>query len=105
IPRSSFTVVMGPSGSGKSTLLHLIGGLDRPTAGQIELGGQRVDTLNENELAVFRRAVIGFVFQTFNLIPSMTALENVAFPMRFAGIPRRKRDRKSTRLNSSHVKI
>ncbi|HOA24305.1 MAG TPA: ABC transporter ATP-binding protein [Aggregatilineales bacterium] len=98
IPRSSFTVVMGPSGSGKSTLLHLIGGLDRPTAGQIELGGQRVDTLNENELAVFRRAVIGFVFQTFNLIPSMTALENVAFPMRFAGIPRRKRRERALEL-------
>src|SRR5688572_14519220 len=71
IPRTSFTVVMGPSGSGKSTLLHLVGGLDRPTAGEIVLGGQRVDTLNENDLAVFRRTVIGFVFQTFNLVSSM----------------------------------
>ncbi len=98
IPRTSFTVVMGPSGSGKSTLLHLVGGLDRPTAGEIVLGGQRVDTLNENDLAVFRRTVIGFVFQTFNLVSSMTAVENVAFPMRFANISRRQRRERALEL-------
>ena len=98
IPRTSFTVVMGPSGSGKSTLLHLVGGLDRPTAGEIVLGGQRVDTLNENDLAVFRRTVIGFVFQTFNLVSSMTAVESVAFPMRFANISRRQRRERALEL-------
>jgi putative ABC transport system ATP-binding protein len=84
IPPKSFMVVMGPSGSGKSTLLHLLGGLDRPTAGHIEVGGQSLETLDENALAVFRRRAVGFIFQSFNLIPSMTAQENVAFPMQFS---------------------
>lgn len=89
-PRT-FLVVMGPSGSGKSTLLHLIGGLDRPTSGKICVRGQAIESLDENALAVYRRKTVGFIFQSFNLISSMTALENVAFPMRFARIPRRKR--------------
>ncbi len=87
----TFLVVMGPSGSGKSTLLHLIGGLDRPTSGNICVRGQAIEALDENALAVYRRKMVGFIFQSFNLISSMTALENVAFPMRFARIPRRKR--------------
>ena len=91
IEANTFWAVMGPSGSGKSTLLYLLGGLDRPTQGQIEVNGQSVDSLDENKLAVYRRHTVGFIFQSFNLIPSMTALENVAFPMRFAGISRRKR--------------
>ena len=91
IKKGSFWVVMGPSGSGKSTLLHLLGGLDRPTAGSIWVGGQSIEALDENALAVYRRKQVGFIFQSFNLIASMTALENVAFPMRFAGIPRRER--------------
>ncbi len=91
IEGGSFTVVMGPSGSGKSTLLHLIGGLDRPSGGQIVVGGRQVSELNENELALYRREVAGFVFQSFNLVASMTALENVAFPLRFVGMPRRER--------------
>jgi putative ABC transport system ATP-binding protein len=91
IEGGSFTVVMGPSGSGKSTLLHLIGGLDRPSGGQIIVGGRQVSELNENELALYRREVAGFVFQSFNLVASMTALENVAFPLRFVGMPRRER--------------
>ena len=82
----TFTVVMGPSGSGKSTLLYLLGGLDRATAGEITIDGTRLDAMDENALAVFRRRTVGFVFQSFNLIPSMSALENVAFPMQFAGI-------------------
>jgi putative ABC transport system ATP-binding protein len=86
-----FWAVMGPSGSGKSTLLYLIGGLDRPTSGRIVVDGQEVEALDENALATYRRQTVGFVFQSFNLIPSLTALENVAFPMRFAGVPRRKR--------------
>lgn len=91
IPRGSFNVVMGPSGSGKSTLLYLVGGLDRPTSGQIEFNHQRLDEMDENQLATFRRRMVGFIFQSFNLIQSMTAAENVAFPMQFAGLPGKER--------------
>jgi putative ABC transport system ATP-binding protein len=87
----TFTTVMGPSGSGKSTLLYLLGGLDRPSNGTIQVNQQSVETLDENALALYRRRTIGFIFQSFNLIPTLTALENVAFPMRFAQIPRRER--------------
>jgi putative ABC transport system ATP-binding protein len=86
IEAHTFTVVMGPSGSGKSTLLYLLGGLDRATSGEISVDGARLGEMDENALALFRRRTMGFVFQSFNLIPSMTALENVAFPMQFAGI-------------------
>jgi len=91
IPKNSFWVIMGPSGSGKSTLLHLLGGLDRPTRGHIAVNGQSLESMDENELAVFRRRTVGFIFQSFNLIPTMTALENVAFPLRFARVSRRQR--------------
>jgi len=87
----SFTAVIGPSGSGKSTLLHLLGGLDRPTQGGIEVGGTALERLDENALAAYRRTQVGFIFQTFNLIQSMTSQENVAFPMCFAGVPPRRR--------------
>ena len=87
----TFTVVMGPSGSGKSSLLYLLGGLDRPSGGEIWVDGQRLDTMDENRLAIFRRDKMGFIFQSFNLVQSMNAFDNVAFPMRFAGIPRRER--------------
>lgn len=87
IPENSFTVIMGPSGSGKSTLLYLLGGLDRPTSGQIFVGDDEIAGLDENNLAVYRSKTIGFVFQSFNLLQSMNAIENVAFPMRFNGIP------------------
>jgi len=86
IPRKSLTVVMGPSGSGKSTLLYLLGGLDRATSGSIEVGGLKLEEMDENALAIFRRKTVGFIFQSFNLISSMDSLENVAFPMRFAGV-------------------
>jgi putative ABC transport system ATP-binding protein len=86
IPAHTFTVVMGPSGSGKSTLLYLLGGLDRATSGEISVDGARLDEMDENALALFRRRTMGFVFQSFNLIPSMSAMENVAFPMQFAGV-------------------
>ena len=98
IPQNSFMVVMGPSGSGKSTLLHLLGGLDRPTAGHIKVGGQSLETLDENALAIFRRRTVGFIFQSFNLVQSMTAQENVAFPMQFARVPRRQRKQRSMEL-------
>jgi putative ABC transport system ATP-binding protein len=85
IEPGEFVVIMGPSGSGKSTLLSLLGGLDRPISGEIILDGARYSTLNENGLAGLRREKIGFVFQLFNLIPHLTALENVCLPMRFMG--------------------
>ncbi len=94
----TFTVVMGPSGSGKSTLLYLLGGLDRATSGGIWVNGQSLIDMDENSLALFRRRTIGFVFQSFNLIPSMTAQQNVAFPMQFAGMNPAQRDKKSVKV-------
>lgn len=98
IEAKTFTVVMGPSGSGKSTLLYLLGGLDRATTGRISVDGQRLDEMDENALALFRRRTMGFVFQSFNLIASMSALENVAFPMQFAGIPAARRSERARQL-------
>ncbi len=98
IPRGSFTVVMGPSGSGKSTLLYLLGGLDTATTGKIIVDGQSLDGMDENQLAAYRRKMVGFIFQSFNLVQSMNAQENVAFPMRFAGVPQRKRKEMSLKL-------
>jgi len=79
--------VMGPSGSGKSTLLNLIAGLDRPTRGEITVGGERVDTLSETGLARFRRRQVGMIFQFFNLLDDMTVLDNVLLPAQLAGMP------------------
>ena len=98
IEPKTFTVVMGPSGSGKSTLLYLLGGLDRATTGKISVDGQRLDEMDENALALFRRRTMGFVFQSFNLIASMSALENVAFPMQFAGISAAQRSDRARHL-------
>jgi putative ABC transport system ATP-binding protein len=97
----TFTVVMGPSGSGKSSLLYLLGGLDRPTAGEIWVDGQRLDEMDENRLALFRRDKMGFIFQSFNLIQSMSAHENVSFPMQFAGVPAAERSRRAHQLLQS----
>jgi len=98
IERGSFTVIMGPSGSGKSTLLYLIGGLDWPTAGTIHVDEHKIETLDENTLAVFRRNKVGFIFQSFNLIASMAAEENVSFPLRFSGINPAERKVRSQKL-------
>jgi putative ABC transport system ATP-binding protein len=98
IESKTFTVVMGPSGSGKSTLLYLLGGLDRATSGEISMDGARLDEMDENALALFRRRTVGFVFQSFNLIPSMSALDNVAFPMQFAGITPARRNQQARTL-------
>src|SRR5262249_40529850 len=82
-----FVAITGPSGSGKSTLLGLIAGLDRPTAGSIQVDGAELAALNEDALARLRLAKIGYVFQSFHLIPTLTALENVAVPLDLAGVP------------------
>ncbi|MFI2739107.1 ABC transporter ATP-binding protein [Streptomyces sp. NPDC018711] len=81
----TFSAVMGPSGSGKSTLLQCAAGLDRPTAGTVEVGGTSLEGLSERRLTLLRRDRIGFVFQSFNLLPSLTAAQNVALPLRLAG--------------------
>ena len=94
VERGELLCLMGPSGSGKSTLLNLLGGLDTPDDGTIMVAGRDISTLDENELAAYRRQSVGLVFQSFNLIPTMTALENVEFPMVFAGLsPAERRER------------
>ncbi|QCB24088.1 ABC transporter ATP-binding protein [Streptomyces sp. SS52] len=84
-PRGTFTAVMGPSGSGKSTLLQCAAGLDRPTSGSVVVGGTELTGLSERRLTLLRRERVGFVFQAFNLLPSLTAAQNVALPLRLAG--------------------
>lgn len=98
VPQGQFIAIMGPSGSGKSTLLYLLGGLDRPTAGDILVSGRYLNTLGSEGLADFRRATVGFIFQAFHLVPTLTALENVALPGVFAGIPRDLREQRAIRL-------
>lgn len=91
VPRGQRVALLGKSGSGKSTLLNLLGGLDRPTAGAISVAGRELNRLSGRELARFRSQTVGMIFQSFNLIASRTALENVELPMLFAGVPRRQR--------------
>ncbi len=91
IDRGEFVALMGPSGSGKSTLLHIIAGIDRPTAGQCVVEGVEVGGLSETELAAWRKQHVGFVFQTFNLIPVLTAFENVELPLLLTGLSARER--------------
>ena len=98
IPSGSFTVIMGPSGSGKSTLLYLIGGLDKPTSGSIHVNGQSVDFTNDNNLALYRRKTVGFIFQSFNLVSTMNTMENVTLPMVFSGVTRSKRQQMAAQL-------
>jgi len=91
LPEGSYTAVMGPSGSGKSTLLNLVGGLDTPTSGSVAIAGTELSGLSEAERARVRGEEIGFVFQTFNLMPRLSAAENVAFPLVFQGVDRAER--------------
>lgn len=98
IPRGKITAIVGPSGSGKSTLLSLLGGLDRPMSGDVFLEGQSYRALSEDGLAMLRRRKLGYVFQFFNLIPHLSALENVALPMSFVGTPRRQAHDRATKL-------
>lgn len=98
IAQGEFVAIMGPSGSGKSTLMHLIGGLDLPDAGRVLLGDLDLSRQDDDRLAELRGRRIGFVFQTFNLIPTLTALENVELPLIFQGVPRRERRERARRL-------
>lgn len=98
IQKGEFTAIVGPSGSGKSTLLNIIGGLDRPTEGSIEVGGQDISKLSEGQLIDFRKDNIGFVFQAYNLIPVLTAKENVEFVMLLQKRSKAERDARVTEL-------
>jgi putative ABC transport system ATP-binding protein len=98
IPQGELVSIIGPSGSGKSTLLNLIGGLDRPTDGHITLDGQRLDGLSDDGLTGVRRDKIGFIFQFFNLLPSLSCLENVALPLHLRGWPRKKIEARAREL-------
>lgn len=95
IEEGEFTSIMGPSGSGKSTLMNILGCLDRLDSGEYILNGNNVSTLSDNELAIIRNKEIGFVFQSFNLLPRISVLENVELPMVYAGVPRKERREKA----------
>jgi len=90
VARGEMVSIIGPSGSGKSTLLNLIGGLDQPTSGEVHIDGRSIGGLTDDELTQLRRDKIGFIFQFFNLMPSLTCLENVALPLHLRGWPKRK---------------
>jgi putative ABC transport system ATP-binding protein len=98
LEKGEFVAVMGPSGSGKTTLLNLIGALDKPTKGKIYIDGKDLTTLKEKELTKLRRRTIGYIFQFYNLIPVLSAFENVELPMLIAGTPRDEREKRASQL-------
>ena len=101
IMKGDFIVIIGPSGSGKSTMMNMVGALDLATEGDIFLDGQNIEHLEESELAQIRGKKIGFVFQTFNLIPTLNALENIELPMIFQGVPKEERIKKAEEILES----
>ena len=106
IPSGDFVAVMGPSGSGKTTLLNLVGGIDRPDAGEIEIAGRRIDRLSEGDLARWRAANIGFVFQFYNLMPMLSAAQNVELPLLLTNLrAKARRERVATALKVVNLDI
>ncbi len=89
--KGEFCAIVGTSGSGKSTLLNMLAGLEKPTKGEIVIAGKHIEKLNENQLVSFRRERVGFIFQSYNLLNTMNAVENIALPLSFQGIPKKKR--------------
>jgi putative ABC transport system ATP-binding protein len=98
IPRAEMVAIIGPSGSGKSTLLNLVGGLDRPTAGQVSIDGEGLAGLSDDDLTHVRRDKIGFIFQFFNLLPTLSSIENVGLPLHLRGWPHKKVDDRAREL-------
>jgi putative ABC transport system ATP-binding protein len=98
IPRGDYCAIVGPSGSGKSTLMNILGGLDTPTDGSITIAGNDIGAMSDDDLAVFRNQTVGFVFQSFNLLPRLTALENVELPMIYGGVLPKERKERATEL-------
>lgn len=98
INRGEFCSIVGASGSGKSTLLNMLAGLEKPTKGEIVIAGEHIETKKENQLVAFRREHIGFIFQSYNLLPTLSAIENVALPLTFQGIGRKARTKRALQL-------
>ena len=98
VPRGSYLSIVGKSGSGKSTLLNLVGGLDRPTSGTIQFNARDLGKMTRYQLALHRRLGVGMIFQSFNLLPRRTALENIILPLTFAGVPRKRRKPRAKEL-------
>lgn len=98
IKKGECCCILGTSGSGKSTLLNMIAGLEKPTKGQITIKGNRIEKMNEKKVTKFRQKHVGFVFQSYNLLPNLTALENVAMPMIFAGMSKKEREKEAKRM-------
>ena len=97
IEEGEFVAIIGTSGSGKSTLLNMLAGLEKPTKGEIVIAGKHIEKLTENQLVAFRRKHVGFIFQSYNLLQTMNAVENVALPLSFRGVPRKKRNEKAVK--------
>lgn len=95
IYKGEFCAIVGPSGSGKSTLLNMLAGLEKPSKGEIVIAGKHIERLSENQLVAFRRKHVGFIFQSYNLLKTMNAVENVALPLSFRGVPRKVRNEKA----------